>query len=90
MYLSKALGKGSRAPIMEGMTGPFGSRMHAGGFEEAFRQLGVLSIVARQAGNRLTEMNTTMATLKAHSDLKAIYAAKWFSSSSCAIRRSTL
>ena len=76
-YMSRKLAKGSKVLIIEGMAGSPGSQMRVGGFEEAAKQLGALSIIASQAGNwdRLTAMNITMATLKVHPDLKAIYAA---------------
>jgi len=76
-YLSNALERGSKVLIIEGMAGAPGSQMRVGEFEEASKRLGVLSIVASQPGNwdRLTAMNITMATLKVHPDLKAIYAA---------------
>lgn len=76
-YLSKKLPKESKVLIIEGMAGSPGSQMRVEGFRERAGQLGVLSVVASQAGNwdRLTAMNITMDTLKVHPNLAAIYAA---------------
>jgi ribose transport system substrate-binding protein len=75
-YIAKQLPDGGEVAQIEGQAGSPNARNRMQGFQQGVKANAKLKLVASQPGNwdRLTALNVAVSIMRAHPDLKAIYA----------------